>query len=72
MLVLSSQVGESVLIGDRITLKVLEVQGRQVCLGIDAPEDHLPTRAGLDELWLDEKSITESFASAGYELASSM
>lgn len=37
MLVLSRRVGESVMIGDDITVTVLEVRGDIVRLGIDAP-----------------------------------
>ena len=39
MLVLSRRVGESVMIGDDITVTVLEVRGDIVRLGIDAPRD---------------------------------
>ena len=39
MLVLSRKVGERVVIGDRITVTVLEVKGRQVRLGFEAPPD---------------------------------
>ncbi len=37
MLVLSRKVGERVVIGDRIVVTVLEVKGRQVRLGFEAP-----------------------------------
>ncbi|MTV27361.1 carbon storage regulator CsrA [Nitriliruptoraceae bacterium ZYF776] len=39
MLVLSRRVGESIVIGNRITVTVLEVRGDQVRVGIDAPRD---------------------------------
>ena len=39
MLVLSRRLGESVMIGDDITVTVLEVRGDIVRLGIDAPRD---------------------------------
>jgi carbon storage regulator len=39
MLVLSRKVGERVVIGDRIVVTVLEVKGRQVRLGFEAPPD---------------------------------
>jgi carbon storage regulator len=38
MLVLTRQPGESIIIGDDITLVVVSVRGRDVRLGIDAPE----------------------------------
>lgn len=37
MLVLSRRVGESIVIGDDVTVTVLEVRGDVVRLGIDAP-----------------------------------
>ncbi|HEY1134515.1 MAG TPA: carbon storage regulator, partial [Nocardioides sp.] len=37
MLVLSRRVGESVVIGDNVTVTVLEVRGDVVRIGIDAP-----------------------------------
>jgi len=39
MLILTRRLGESVLIGDQIRVKVLSVRGAQVRLGIDAPRD---------------------------------
>jgi len=37
MLVLSRAVGEIISIGDQITLRILEVNGTQVKLGVEAP-----------------------------------
>jgi carbon storage regulator len=39
MLVLSRKVGERVTIGDGVVVTVLEVKGRQVRLGFEAPPD---------------------------------
>jgi carbon storage regulator len=39
MLVLSRRLGESLLIGDNITVKVLDMQGGQVRIGIEAPRN---------------------------------
>lgn len=38
MLILTRKVGESVVIGDDITLTVLSSKGNQIRLGIDAPK----------------------------------
>jgi carbon storage regulator len=39
MLVLTRKVGEEILIGDRINVKVIEISGSKVKLGIEAPAD---------------------------------
>jgi len=39
MLILTRKVGETIRIGDGVTVRVLEVRGSQVRLGIDAPAD---------------------------------
>ncbi|UMG92942.1 carbon storage regulator CsrA [Nocardioides sp. TF02-7] len=47
MLVLSRRIGESVVVGDEITVTVLEVRGDVVRLGIDAPRSVRVHRAEL-------------------------
>lgn len=39
MLILTRKSGESIRIGDNIKLKIIEIRGNQVRLGIDAPHD---------------------------------
>jgi carbon storage regulator len=38
MLILTRRVGESLMVGDEVTLTVLGVKGNQVRIGIDAPK----------------------------------
>ena len=38
MLILTRRVGESVMIGNEVTLTVLGVKGNQVRIGVDAPK----------------------------------
>jgi len=39
MLILTRQIGESIMIGDDVIISVLSIQGEQVRIGIDAPGD---------------------------------
>jgi len=39
MLILTRRVGESVMIGDNVTITVLGVKGNQVRVGVNAPRD---------------------------------
>ena len=47
MLVLSRKVGESVIIGGAVVVRVLEVRGRQARLGIEAPAEVTVVRGEL-------------------------
>lgn len=47
MLVLSRRIGESVVVGDDVTITVLEVRGDVVRIGIDAPRSVRVHRAEL-------------------------
>lgn len=39
MLILTRRVGETMMIGDDITVTILGVKGKQVRIGVDAPRD---------------------------------
>ena len=39
MLILTRRAGETLIIGDDVTVTVLDIKGRQVRLGINAPKD---------------------------------
>ncbi|MDQ2070440.1 carbon storage regulator CsrA [Natronospira bacteriovora] len=39
MLILTRRVGETVMIGDEVTVTVLGVKGNQVRIGVNAPKD---------------------------------
>lgn len=53
MLVLSRKPGEKLVIGNDITVKVVEIKGNRVRLGFDAPDDVRILRAEL-ACWQDE------------------
>lgn len=54
MLVLSRKIGEKIVIGDGIEVTVVEIKGRQVRLGIEAPAK-VPVWRG--ELVADSKPV---------------
>jgi carbon storage regulator len=49
MLVLSRKLGETLVIGDNITVKVINVQGNAVRLGIEAPREVSVHRAEIHQ-----------------------
>lgn len=63
MLVLSRRVGESVVVGDDVTLTILEVRGDVVRVGIQAPRSVQVHRAEL----LEELASTNKSAASPSE-----
>ena len=39
MLILTRKIGESIMVGDHIRVVIVEVKGRQVRLGVEAPKE---------------------------------
>ena len=62
MLVLTRKAGESIVIGSQIRITVLEMQGRQIRLGIEAPSE-IPVHRG--EVYERIKEENEQAAMAG-------
>ncbi|MFK7822252.1 MAG: carbon storage regulator CsrA [Planctomycetaceae bacterium] len=62
MLVLSRKKDEKILIGDSITLMVIEIRGDKVRLGIDAPRDVTVHREEVYEAIRREQSPEDSTA----------
>lgn len=69
MLVLSRRVGESVVIGDDVTVTVLEVRSDGIRIGIDAPRSVAVHRA---ELLVELEESNQKAASPSEETVSSL
>ena len=56
MLVLTRKLGESIAIGDSVKVRVIQIKGKQVRLGIDAPQD---TKIYREEVFLSLQNPEE-------------
>jgi carbon storage regulator len=61
MLILSRKINEKVVIGDDITVSIIEIRGDQVRLGIDAPKKVKVFRQEVfDAITAENKAASES------------
>jgi len=56
MLILTRRVGETLMVGDEITVTVLGVKGNQVRIGVNAPKDVVFHREEIYQRIQQEKS----------------
>ena len=57
MLILTRKLGESITIGDDIKIRVLEIKGKQVRLGIDAPRKYSIHREEIYQRMPEENKL---------------
>lgn len=61
MLVLTRKLGESIAIDDHIKIRVVQIKGKQVRLGIEAPKD---TKIHREEVYLAIQNQNQESAAA--------
>ena len=61
MLILTRRVGETLVIGDDVTITVLGMRGNQVRVGVNAPKDVAVHREEIYQRIQDEKTDENSF-----------
>ena len=55
MLILTRRIGESIIIGDNVTVNILDIRGHQVRIGVEAPKDISVHRDEIYKRIQDEK-----------------
>jgi len=66
MLILTRKLGESITIGDRIKITLLEIKGKQIRIGIEAPADVIVHREEIYRI-IQEQNI-QAAGSASQEI----
>ena len=59
MLILTRRVGESIIVGDNVTITVLGIKGNQIRLGVNAPKEVSVHREEIYQRIKQEKKVVE-------------
>ncbi len=61
MLVLTRRLGETIVIGDDITIKIVDIHGKQIRIGIEAPKEISVYRGEIyDRIMQENKAAAEA------------
>jgi flagellar assembly factor FliW len=69
VLILTRKIGESIIVGDNIRVVVLEVRGRQIRLGIDAPPEIVVLREEIAQRLVNDNLLAANFTYQDAQLA---
>ena len=61
MLILTRRIGETLMVGDEVSVTVLGVKGNQVRLGVNAPKYIAVHREEIYQRIQEERSVPENF-----------
>ena len=67
MLILTRKSGEGINIGDDIKITIMEIKGRQVKVGIEAPPDFIIHREEIYAKVLEENRLAARMSSESFE-----
>jgi carbon storage regulator len=65
MLILTRRVGETLMVGDNVTVTVLGVKGNQVRIGVNAPKDVAVHREEIYDRIRKESEVDNAAAKSG-------
>lgn len=72
MLVLTRRLGETIVIGDDIVIKIVDIHGKQIRVGIEAPTEISVYRGEIyDRIMQENKAAAEAVTKDGANIAAS-